>query len=489
MPNYIAIEWSRKGIRGLDAEVTGADVQVRQSLSLAWPADLDATSDHVGVGRWLRSRIDELGSGSRKLIVLVSREDLTMRLLTLPEAGDEMLPDLVRHQTAARSSVPFDRIALDYLPFESAPADGGRLVQTFTVPDRLLQHIKACANVADLELCAIGSTTVAIGGAIARAEPVHEQDRQENCLVVRVCEQQLEIACWRGMDLLFSHVSRAASTSSVAAEVQRALMSHEELVGERGVERTWLLAPTAIEAPLRDELATRLNGDVSGFEPSRVASGISPTAKDAAEPATYVAALGGLLARGQGTLPAIDFLAPRRRVEKPNQTKVIAAAAGIAVLVLLLTGYLGVRWYLAALNEQIADRQQTVDDQNESWRRSESIRETDAFLSAWDRRRVDWLEEMRRIGAEMPGTERVYFERWRFDATTGEMLGTTEASGFARQRQDAERLSQRLAEQAGFRVRPNPHSIDESDPRYPILFQLDAELVARTRQSSHRENE
>ena len=87
----------------------------------------------------------------------------------------------------------------------------------------------------------------------------------------------------------------------------------------------------------------------------------------------------------------------------------------------------------------------------------------------------------------MPGTERLYLHHWRFDSIVGETLGTTEATGFARQREDAEQFSQRLAEQAGFRIRPNPIGYTESAPEYPTVFQLDAELVSQKRRAGRSE--
>jgi hypothetical protein len=104
------------------------------------------------------------------------------------------------------------------------------------------------------------------------------------------------------------------------------------------------------------------------------------------------------------------------------------------------------------------------------------------FLSSWERQRVDWLDQMQLIGAEMPGTERLYLDRWRFDAGSGTSYSTTEATGFARQREEAQQFAQRLADQAGIRVRPNPIGSGGNDPDYPILVQLNAELAPPNRQ-------
>ena len=485
MPHYLALEWGRAGIRGLGAEVSGDVVQVRSSFTHEWPAELDVANDPEGVGLWLKSQLREFDASDRRLIVLVSREDIAMRLLELPEASDEALPDLVRYQLGARSSVPLDQLAFDYLPLVSTTPQGGRRVQTASVPKRLLQHIKTCAEVAELELRSVGVTTVALGEAIAHAEHARGLSVDRKRLVVCIVGKQLEVTLWRGADLLFSRVSRAADPNALVVEVQRALMSHESGAGNDAIARVWLIASPESEPQLQSVLAARLGCDVVVFKPSTdvQSAGITGDAE------AYVASLGALLAIGPSTIPPIDFVNPRRRVEKPVHTKMIAAVAAGVVLLLLTTAYLASRLYLSSLDGRIAEKENSIRQQDEHLQRGEPTLETMAMLSSWESRQVDFLEQMQRIGAEMPGTDRIYLNSWRFDLATGETLGTTEATGLARERQDAERLTQRLAEQAGFRIRANPFGSAVSDPEYPVLFQLDAEVVSQSRRPVRNESE
>lgn len=488
MPSSLVIEWGRAGIRGLDADVTGSGIRVRTSFAHAWPEELDALNDHEGVGRWLKTQLREFAGSDRRLIVLVSREDIAMRLLALPEASDETLPDLVRYQTGARSSVPLDQLALDYLPLAAMPPQGGRWVQTATVPARSLQHIKSCVAAAGLELSAVGVTTVAIGEAISSAERLRGLPTDGKRLIVRVAGQQLEVALWRGSDLLFSHVARATDSKVVSVEVQRALMSHEGVAGKDGISRVWLISPPEGEAELQSMLAARLGRDVIVFDPSRDVPPSARVGELVADTASYVASLGALLTSVQGAA-AIDFLNPRRRVATPDHTKRNAAVAVIALLLLLSVSYLASRFYLGSLDARIAENEQMIRQHERTWQQSEPARATAAFLTSWEARRVDWLEQMQRIAGEMPGTERVYLDAWRFDLGLGEALGTTSATGFARQRQDAEQLTQRLAERGGFRIRPNPIESAVRDPEYPFLYQLDAEVVSAKRQPARSESE
>lgn len=484
MPNYLVLEWGRIGIRGLAAEVTSDRVQVRASFAHAWPAELDAMNDSAALGTWLKSQLHELDVHDHQLIVLVSREDVATRLLALPDAGDESLPDLVTHQLAARSSVSLDQLAFDFVPLNATPFQGGRWVQTATVPQTLLQRIKTCLGAAGFDASCVGMSTVASGEAIACAERGLQLPAHQKRLVVCVVRDQVEVAMWRGIDLLFSHVARAADSKVVAVEVQRALMSHDAVAGSYAISRVWLIAPAENEAELRSALATRLGCDVIAFDPTRD----MPVTGLASDSGPYIASIGALLAIVQSTIPTIDFLNPRRREIKPDRTKMIAAVAVGALLVLFTAAYSASRLYVSSLDKRIAANEATVRQQDKFLKAGEPTRAAAAMLSSWDGRRVDWLDQMQRISAEMPGTDRVYLDTWRFDLATDEALGTTAATGFARERQDAQRLTQRLAEQAGFRVRPNPIGTGGSDPAYPFLLQLDAEVVTQPQRTVRNES-
>jgi Tfp pilus assembly PilM family ATPase len=459
-------------------------VQVRSAFAHDWPAELGASKDPAAVGMWLNSQLPELDAHDQRLIVLVSREEIATRLLMLPEANNDALPDLVRHQVAARSSVPLDQLAFDYAPLVATPPQGGRWVQTASVPQRLLQRIKTFAEVAELDLRSVGMTTIACGEAIARAERSRNLPSDRKQLVVCFVGEQLEVSMWRGVDLLFSHVARASDSKTVVAEVQRSLMSHDTVVGKDAISRTWLIAPLEREAELRTVLTTRLSCDVVGFEPSRevLVTGLT------ADSGEYVASLGALLAETRRTVLAFDFLNPRRRELKPDRTKMIAAVAVGVLLLLVTTAYAASRLYLSSLEDRIAEKETAIREQERLLKESEPTLATIKMLSSWHDRRVDWLEQLQQIAAEMPGTDRVYLTDWRFDLATGEALGSTTATGFAREREDAQRLTQRLAEQPGIRIRPNPIGSGGSDPEYPILLQLDAELLPPTERPVRNES-
>ena len=487
MPVHVIIQWGRAGIQGVTADATGNSIRLREQFSHAWPDTLDVANDAVGVGKWLKSKIGP--PEASRLIVLVPREEIVLRLLTLPEADEENLPDLVRYQTAARSSVPLDQMAVDYVQLTAPATSGGRWVQVATLPAERLQHMQRCAEAADLTLSSVGVTTWSVGELIRRAEQYRGLDADGDRLVIRQIDSQLEISLWRGADLLFAHVAQATDAQAVLAQVQRALMSHQAIVGEHELQRTWLLTSTADADALSASLASRLGVEVIQLDAARDLPATLPVAEMAADLAKGAPAWGGLLASWQVTPPTIDFLQPRRAAIKQNQIKTYLTIAALLVAVLLPATYFGLRLRMNSLRGQIAEKQRLLRENEDELKAGEPVRDAVKSLAAWQRQRVDWLEQMQRMTTDMPGTERLYLDRWRFDRGVAPALGSIEADGFARDRQDVQRTTQRLAEQPGVRIRPNPIGSGGDDPEYPILYQLDAELVTPSRSAARDRKE
>ena len=103
MPDLLAIDWEKRQLCGLDAEVTRGSVVVRRCFTLTWPEDLDPISQHQEAGQWLKDELARIGVTSKQVMVTLPTEDAVVRQLELPNAPDEELPDLVRFQAADKS--------------------------------------------------------------------------------------------------------------------------------------------------------------------------------------------------------------------------------------------------------------------------------------------------------------------------------------------------------------------------------------------------
>lgn len=480
MSGFVAIEWARDALRGLDADVSKAGVHVRLGFVLSWPEEPDVRDDPERAGEWLRSELGRLGVRGRRMLVTLPREDIVMRPLQLPETSDATLPDVVRYQASAQSAVPLDQIEVDYLPARTITAEGGRAVLMAAAPRRLLNQIHACIEAAGYEPAPVGVTALSCCEIVARVEDERGYIAQDGSLVIAVVGQRMEISLCRSGDVLFAHGTRAADQQEslgVSAEVQRALVAHDTAVGNTRIARAWLISDSIDSQTVCDHVANSLGCEVCELDPFVELQRDVRIDYDPGTPAEFAGPLGALLGQFDPVLQTIDFRNPRKSVVKPKRTKLLVGMVVAALCVIIGGTYGGVRLYLNSLADQIADRQSEDQQLESALTQGEPVLQMSEFLDDLESRRVDWLDQMQQISLSMPGTERIYLERWRFDAVSGDVVGRVHADGFARERQDVEVTNQRLADLGGFRVRPNAIRSHRGDPEYPVRYELDADLV------------
>src|SRR5690349_3291853 len=98
MPRILAIDWDRHEVRGLliSAGATGTTVTGAWSASLATAEPNGLSGKQIG-GRLAAATAGKI-SGKVTTLVGVGRDNVQIKLLALPPAPPEELPDLVRFQ-------------------------------------------------------------------------------------------------------------------------------------------------------------------------------------------------------------------------------------------------------------------------------------------------------------------------------------------------------------------------------------------------------
>src|SRR4051812_41800740 len=116
MPRILAIDWDRNEVRGvlISAGATGT------SVAGAWSASL-VTADPAGLsGKQIGARLAAAAAGqiSGKVTTLVGvgRDHVQIKLLSLPPAPPEELPELVRFQAERELTALGADAALDFIP-------------------------------------------------------------------------------------------------------------------------------------------------------------------------------------------------------------------------------------------------------------------------------------------------------------------------------------------------------------------------------------
>ncbi len=493
MPDFLAIDWERRQLCGLEADVSRDRVRGRRFFNFAWPEEIDPLADVETSGRLLREALKEQQIRAKQALIVLPREDAVVRHLLLPNAPDEELPDLVRFQAADKSTLPLDRLLLDFVPLAPREDGTGRDVLMATIPKATAEKLTAIGEAAGLEIVSIGLSPLAAAALVDYQVPAQEvpsaEQRAGRLIVVRH-KQRVEITILRGDDPVLSHSARLSeagpeqSSRGILTEIGRSFVALQKLDLYARPSHVWIVDSGEWAETLREGLRSRFECPVDVLDPLTAIEMDRRRSAEAPEPALLAGPVGMLLTRAGATAPTIDFLAPRRAPRRIDPKKLRAAVvAGVAVAAAIVLMFVRMTWIgrlddriqqlrvkEAALKKQIADNREVFT--------------AAADLEAWESSRVDWLARINELADAMElvgGTERLYLTEVTGDPGRGDVRADMSAKGFARSRADVEALTELLAENERYRIPPKPIEEADRDPDYPRQFELEIEMLSERR--------
>ncbi|MBA3312659.1 MAG: hypothetical protein M3552_00060 [Planctomycetota bacterium] len=456
MSDLIALHWA------LDQVTVFAPGKGRGDQVAVLPIGTIATADPAATGKWLRTELASKKIGGKRATIVLPRSAAILRKLALPQVPDEELPDLVRMQAATKSATPLDRLRFDFVPL---PQRGeGREVLLATVPAKTIDDIVVAVRAAGLEPVSIGLSPFGTAARVLNGD--------ESCLIVAVRQQSAEITLVRDKSVLFSHVGDLPGGDEeedrqwLSSEVSRAVIAADHLAAGGGIDRVVLLGPAELLEPLAEPLARRYEA-TSDLLDTTQKLGLS-SAGDAVSVAALAAAAGQIASGGP---PRIDLLNPRKRIEKPDRTKLRMILAGAAAVAILATAY-GMSWM-----EQ-SDLESAIADLNDQKTAAEGflsagapVEKSHAAISAWVEKEAEWTDQLVVLDSALPGTSRAYLTELSLEPGQRDTLGVIKGRGLARTESDVRVLYDSLAAK-GYQVTPTSTVETRQDPEYPRQFDL-----------------
>ena len=127
------------------------------TIDLAFAVELDARDGgegaaEVNVGERIAAAMAARRIGHCDTIVAVGRSGVELRLLSLPPAPDEELPELVRFQAVRQFSALGDDWPLDFFPIDQQRPDLPRSVLAAAISPELVAQIQQNCAAAELKL-------------------------------------------------------------------------------------------------------------------------------------------------------------------------------------------------------------------------------------------------------------------------------------------------------------------------------------------------
>ncbi|WP_417847401.1 hypothetical protein [Thalassoglobus sp.] len=459
------IEWSIDGIRVLEADASGRVAQCG-----FWETfehhDTSFTSQEIG--QKLKDWMTGAGISSGSAILVLPREAVVVRQLQLPNAPEEEIPDLVKFQSAAKSSLAIDDLALDYLRVESGGE--GLAVLTASIDRKRLQRMQQIASAAGFEVQHATITSLT-AGQFAKTFGGASLGTDQPEIVVFQRHSLIELSIFDRGALVFSHslvLPEENRLKPLESGLSRLIVSLNQTHPNVKVNRCYLLGTTA-DADVRGLLEKRFQDHVTQVHlPESLAGGHDTV--------TFETLIGAALPVAHANLK-LDLLNPRKKIEKPDRKKWywIGGSTAAALLLALSFGIFlskkgALEQSIETLNNSIAEIDKDLDAGKPQ---DQAFKSIEVWMQGQKNPIVAW-NELRR---HMPGTDKLYMSELRLQPVSDkEVEARFTGVGFARERNDVDDLYQKLAEN-GFRVTPQATSNTSRDPDYPVRFEINIDVL------------
>ena len=487
MSDFLAIDLEPHRICGIEASVERGSVKIRKSFSLAVPESISVDDPH-GLGEWLKGELRRERTSASQVCISLPREDVSVRHLETPDVSDDELPDLVRYQSAAKSTIPLDQLTLDFLPLPRRTDSSVRDVLVSTVHQDRIKRLRTISTAAGLDLQSVGVSSVATAGIVALEE--HRIDHSDGEIVVVVAQhgELVEISILADGHLHFTHstqvVAGGGPPTPILAEISRAFVALQKRLPDSRVVRCWMVGSPDENTELGDAIRDRFHCDIRKLDPFQ-GQGVTLGCTPVDDPhCSFGGPIGQLISHSLEVSCAVDFLNPRRPAIKKDYSKhkKLAVVALVALLFIGLFGYRSVA--VASLEEKVKQATKDEKDQKGLLKELEPQVKVAESVGEWASSRVNWLEEADALAGTIDGTERHYLTKLQFGEGTRNERGTVTAAGHAKERFDVEGLNAELMQRTDLEVNAKPIKNSGRDGDYPQQFDLDLKLKNKQTETS-----
>lgn len=421
--SYLCLDPGERHLQAVSLVVDGGTATVERALVVDVPGDVVAPEGDAGdvdaLGRWIADALRRAGfpGDVDETIVVLDREQATIRRIDLPTDDPDELPDMARLAMLRETPVEAGALAVDLVPRETRGATTTVLVAAAPAGSvhRLLRLAGACGRQgAVVSLRAFGTARLL---AAAAGKPAPAAGDEPGIVAAFDCSgEACELLVVRGGELVHSRGVRTADDAAAASEAKRSWLGYRLAQAGERLGAAHLLAPASIRAAVAPALEKALGAPLGSFEPGpsvRVAASVDREALGRAWPLVGLA-----LERHDGG-DTINLAAPRKAPDLAARRRLRLLAGGGVLVLAALAG-----WTLGNLSRQsfaaeVATLTNLATGQLRDFHRFKRDEYKLGHLRAWESAQPEWLEEARIIHGFAPDTTKVVLDSF---------LATLEAS-------------------------------------------------------------
>jgi Tfp pilus assembly PilM family ATPase len=403
MPRILAIDWDRHEVRS----VLVSSGPTGMSVAGAWVASL-TTADPAGlsgkqIGTRLAAAMGGAVSGKVTTLVGVGRDNVQMKLMTLPPAPTDELPDMVRFQAEREFTALGSEAALDFIPI-SGDADTPNQVLALALSPAGLAEAREVCEAIGIELDRIPIRGCAAATMVNRAGLI---DSEHITLVVNPLTDEADLVAQAGETVVLLRTVRLPDPSQPEArqrallgEIRRTMAAVRQQSADQQVGKVVVcgIDPLAGKAAT---LSGELDVPVNVFDPTAQApTGLTAKGVSSESLGRYSAVLGMALNEADRRAPVVDFANVRRKATSRRFTRVHALAVATAAMLAL--------WFAAHMWKQLSDPARKVAELQSQIRDVQAqtalykkVTAESAAVDHWLATDVNWLDELNEFAHRM----------------------------------------------------------------------------------------
>lgn len=395
MPRILAIDWDRHEVRG----VLIASGATGTSVAGAWAASL-ATSDPAGlsgkqIGARLAAAIHGEVSGKVTTLVGVGRDNVQMKLMTLPPAPADELPEMVRFQAEREFTTLGAEAALDFIPLTGDAETPNQVLAVALNPGGMAEAREVCEAIG-VELNRVPVRGCAAAALVRRAGDVKDG---HVTLVVNLLNEEADLVAVTGETVVLIRTVRLPDPTQVEGrqrallgEIRRTMAAVRQQTGEQQVEQVFVCGGEPDGDA--DRLAKELDVPVADFDAiAQAPAGLATKGVDAESLGRFAAVLGMALNEADRRAPIVDFANVRRKAEVRRFSRVQMQVAAIAALLLLWGGFYAWRQFSEKAAE-LAELQNRIRDVQAQTNMYKKVTAQAEAVDHWLATDVNWLDEL-----------------------------------------------------------------------------------------------
>lgn len=396
MPRILAIDWDRHEIRG----VLIASGATGMSVGGAWAASL-ATAETAGLtGKQIGARLATATggdiSGKVTTLVGVGRDNVQMKLLTLPPAPLTELPDMVRFQAEREFTALGSDAALDFIPLAGDAESAHQVLALALSKDGMTEATEVC------EAIGVKPDHIPVRGCAAAAM-IHRAglgNGHQVVLVVNLLIEEADLAALAGDTVVLLRTVRLPDATqlegrqrALVGEIRRTMAAVRQQMADRQVSQVVLFGGET-KAEVLGAAASEIEAPIVEFNPMDHAPvGLANKGVALESLQRFSAVLGMALSEADRQAPIVDFANVRRRVEAQRFSRVQIQAAIVAAL-LVIWGTFYVWRSFAEPARELADIQNRIQEVQQEGKMFKSVVSQAEAVDRWLATDINWLDEL-----------------------------------------------------------------------------------------------